>query len=122
MQCLSPAGEYNLRLGIMKELKPDMVATWQDQYVGLPIRSQSVACWLPEDVLLTRQCLNRPQVFEGHPFIVEAGVSLGGKTAQPVCTNVCAAGAPCGVCMCVRVCVCVVVGGGEGVYACVCGC
>ena len=28
IQCLSPAGEYNLRLGIMKELQPDMVATY----------------------------------------------------------------------------------------------
>lgn len=27
----------------------------------------------------------RAQVFEGHPFIVEAAVSLGGKTAKPVC-------------------------------------
>lgn len=27
-QCLSPAGEYNLRLGIIKELHPDMVATF----------------------------------------------------------------------------------------------
>lgn len=27
-QCLSPAGEYNLRLGIIKELHPDMVATY----------------------------------------------------------------------------------------------
>jgi hypothetical protein len=26
---LSPAGEYNLRLGIMKECSPDMVATYQ---------------------------------------------------------------------------------------------
>lgn len=29
LQCLSPAGEYNLRLGIMKELRPDMVATYE---------------------------------------------------------------------------------------------
>ena len=29
MQCLSPAGEYNLRLGIVKELHPDLVATYQ---------------------------------------------------------------------------------------------
>eukprot|EP00186_Timspurckia_oligopyrenoides_P001979 CAMPEP_0182449418 /NCGR_PEP_ID=MMETSP1172-20130603/34211_1 /TAXON_ID=708627 /ORGANISM="Timspurckia oligopyrenoides, Strain CCMP3278" /LENGTH=750 /DNA_ID=CAMNT_0024646689 /DNA_START=75 /DNA_END=2327 /DNA_ORIENTATION=- len=48
--CLSPAGEYNLRLGIMKELQPDMVATHAES----------------------------ADVFEGHPFIVEAGVSLGG--------------------------------------------
>lgn len=34
--CLSPAGEYNLRLGVMKELRPDMVATWQEPYV--PVR------------------------------------------------------------------------------------
>jgi DNA topoisomerase-6 subunit B len=27
--CLSPAGEYNLRPGIMKELRPDMVATYE---------------------------------------------------------------------------------------------
>lgn len=49
--CLSPAGEYNLRLGIMKELHPDLVAT----------------------------CTAAVSVFEGHPFIVEAGVALGGQ-------------------------------------------
>eukprot|EP00123_Amoebidium_parasiticum_P020221 comp45461_c0_seq1/m.47536 comp45461_c0_seq1/g.47536 ORF comp45461_c0_seq1/g.47536 comp45461_c0_seq1/m.47536 type:complete len:663 (-) comp45461_c0_seq1:37-2025(-) len=54
-ECLSPAGEYNLRLGILKELKPDMVATFQE-----PVH-----------------------VFEGHPFIVEAGVALGGKSVAP---------------------------------------
>ncbi|PWA88260.1 topoisomerase 6 subunit B [Artemisia annua] len=52
--CLSPAGEYNLRLGIIKELHPDMVATYTAS----------------------------AQVFEGHPFIVEAGVSLGGKDVK----------------------------------------
>jgi DNA topoisomerase VI subunit B len=56
--CLSPAGEYNLRLGVMKELRPEMVATWQEP----------------------------AHVFEGHPFIVEAAVSLGGKAVQPVCS------------------------------------
>lgn len=48
--CLSPAGEYNLRLGISKELKPDMVATHSEN----------------------------ADVFEGHPFIIEVGVALGG--------------------------------------------
>ncbi|KAH9618145.1 hypothetical protein KSS87_008498 [Heliosperma pusillum] len=52
--CLSPAGEYNLRLGIIKELHPDMVATHSGS----------------------------AQVFEGHPFIVEAGVSVGGKDVK----------------------------------------
>ncbi|KAG9450651.1 hypothetical protein H6P81_010616 [Aristolochia fimbriata] len=52
--CLSPAGEYNLRLGIIKELHPDMVATYSGS----------------------------PTVFEGHPFIVEAGISLGGKDVK----------------------------------------
>ena len=49
--CLSPAGEYNLRLGIIKELRPEMVATFTDD----------------------------PGVSEGHPFVVEAAVSLGGR-------------------------------------------
>eukprot|EP00954_Amorphochlora_amoebiformis_P012684 993253-Amorphochlora_amoeboformis.AAC.1 len=53
--CLSPAGEYNLRLGIMKELKPDVVATFSEKV----------------------------SVREGHPFIVEAAVSLGGSIAKP---------------------------------------
>ncbi|KAI7846328.1 hypothetical protein COHA_000165 [Chlorella ohadii] len=52
---LSPAGEYNLRLGIMKELRPEMVATHQGP-VG---------------------------VHEGHAFIVEAAVSVGGKNIKP---------------------------------------
>ncbi|KAJ7980731.1 DNA topoisomerase 6 subunit B [Quillaja saponaria] len=52
--CLSPAGEYNLRLGIIKELHLDMVATYSGS----------------------------AQVFEGHPFIVKAGVSVGGKDVK----------------------------------------
>jgi len=55
MECLGPVGEYNLRLGIIKELAPDMVATHQD-----------AGC-----------------THEGHPTIVEAGVCLGGKDAKP---------------------------------------
>ena len=53
--CLSPVGEYNLRLGIMKELRPELVATWQDAAT----------------------------VHEGHPLIIEAGVCLGGRDAKP---------------------------------------
>jgi hypothetical protein len=53
--CLSPVGEYNLRLGIMKEMHPDMVATHTEP----------------------------PNVYEGHPFIVQASVSLGGQNALP---------------------------------------
>ena len=52
--CLSPLGEYNLNLGIRKVIEPDMVATFRD----------------------------KPCAYEGHPFIVEAGVSLGGKEAK----------------------------------------
>eukprot|EP01138_Halocafeteria_seosinensis_P000049 gb/GECG01000050.1/.p1 GENE.gb/GECG01000050.1/~~gb/GECG01000050.1/.p1 ORF type:complete len:865 (+),score=155.82 gb/GECG01000050.1/:1-2595(+) len=52
--CLSPAGEYNLRLGILKELRPELLATY----------ASPVA------------------VFEGHPFIVEAGVAIGGHAAS----------------------------------------
>jgi DNA topoisomerase VI subunit B len=49
---LSPLGEYNLNLGITKVLEPDLVAT----------------------------CRDRPGNFEGHGFVVEAAVSLGGKS------------------------------------------
>jgi DNA topoisomerase VI subunit B len=52
---LSPAGEYNLRLGIAKELCPDLVATHQGEARAL----------------------------EGHAFIVEAAVSLGGSGIKP---------------------------------------
>ena len=31
--CLSPAGEYNLRLGIIKELHPDLVATHASRFL-----------------------------------------------------------------------------------------
>jgi len=49
--CLSPLGEYNLNLGIRKVLEPDVIATARD----------------------------KASAYEGHPFIVEAAVSLGGK-------------------------------------------
>lgn len=52
---LSPAGEYNLRLGIVKELAPEMVSTYQGD----------------------------AKVLEGHAFIVEAAVSLGGRELRP---------------------------------------
>ena len=52
--CLSPIGEYNLRLGIMKEYSPDLVATYEG-----PV------------------CVN-----EGHPFVVECGICVGGATSS----------------------------------------
>ena len=48
---LSPLGEYNLNLGIRKVLEPDVVATARD----------------------------KPGQYEGHSFLVEAAVSLGGS-------------------------------------------
>lgn len=53
-ECLSPAGEYNMRLGVIKELHPSMVATHTE----------------------------KAGAHEGHPFVVEAAVSLGGKTVR----------------------------------------
>ena len=53
-ECLSPAGEYNLRLGVMKELGPDWIASYA---------SPALACG-------------------GHPLIVEACVSLGGRDVK----------------------------------------
>ncbi len=29
---LSPVGEYNLRLGVMKELRPELIATYQGEW------------------------------------------------------------------------------------------
>lgn len=52
--CLSPAGEYNLNLGIRKVLEPDLIATARD----------------------------KPASYEGHPFLVEAAVSLGGPNVK----------------------------------------
>lgn len=52
---LAPAGEYNLRLGVAKELRPDLVATHQGEARAL----------------------------EGHAFVVEAAVSLGGPAIKP---------------------------------------
>ena len=52
--CLSPAGEYNMRLGVIKELHPSMIATHTE----------------------------KASAHEGHPFIVEAAASLGGKTVR----------------------------------------
>ena len=48
-------GEYNLRLGIVKELQPELVATHQGD----------------------------ARVLEGHAFIVEAAVSVGGCDIKP---------------------------------------
>lgn len=53
-ECLSPAGEYNMRLGVIKELHPSMVATHTE----------------------------KAGAHEGHPFLVETAVSLGGKTVR----------------------------------------
>jgi DNA topoisomerase VI B subunit len=52
--CLSPLGEYNLNLGIKKVIEPDIICTARD----------------------------KPGAYDGHPFIVEAAVSLGGKDAK----------------------------------------
>lgn len=48
-----------MRLGIFKEVQPDLVSTFSSQAA----------------------------VFEGHPFIIEAGVSIGGKNAKVVRSN-----------------------------------
>ena len=54
--CLSPLGEYNLNLGIRKVIEPDIVATSRD----------------------------KPSSYEGHPFIVEAAISLGGSAKEGI--------------------------------------
>lgn len=87
LQCLSPAGEYNLRLGIIKELHPDMVATYSGRLQLLAaFLNLQYFCWLlrykSESWMVGLQL--SAQVFEGHPFLVEAGVSVGGKDVKQV--------------------------------------
>jgi DNA topoisomerase-6 subunit B len=49
--CLSPLGEELLRVGIVKELKPEFVVVHQ----------------------------RRPATYAGHPFIIEVGIAYGGE-------------------------------------------
>lgn len=50
--CLSPAGEYNLRLGIQQHYQPDHLFT----------------------------STSKADAVDGHPFLVEVGVAFGGET------------------------------------------
>jgi len=52
--CLSPLGEYNLNLGVQKVIQPDVIATFRD----------------------------RPGAVDGHPFLIETAVALGGSNAK----------------------------------------
>jgi hypothetical protein len=52
--CFIAVGEYNLRLGIIKELRPNLIATYSD------VNSN-----------------NLNNHYEGHPFVIEAAVALG---------------------------------------------
>ena len=49
--CLSPLGEDLLKVGILKELKPDFIAV----------------------------CQRKPATYSGHPFIVETAIAYGGE-------------------------------------------
>ena len=52
--CLSPLGEELLKVGIMKELKPEFVAV----------------------------CQRRPATYAGHPFITEVAIAYGGEVPK----------------------------------------
>jgi DNA topoisomerase VI subunit B len=52
--CLSPLGEYNLNLGIHQVLEPEFIATTRDKV----------------------------SVYEGHPFMIEAAICLGGNNTK----------------------------------------
>ena len=78
--CLSPAGEYNLRLGVVKELRPELVATYCGAAQGLCLlrlcaRVADAACAL-------FVAAGPPGACQGHPFMVEAAVSLGGRLVK----------------------------------------
>jgi DNA topoisomerase VI subunit B len=69
LKALSLLGTYNLRLGVIKELRPDMVATCEGTYGRGAGGGVDMA---------------RCESYEGHPFVVEAAVALGGKDVKPV--------------------------------------
>ncbi|WIA42896.1 hypothetical protein OEZ86_008811 [Tetradesmus obliquus] len=71
---LSPAGEYNLRLGVMKELQPELIAT----HAG-DVRVFEGHAFVEFAVSLSGRDV---RVFEGHAFIVKAAVSLGGRDVR----------------------------------------
>ena len=88
--CLSPAGEYNMRLGVLKELRPSMVATFSDKYVSFcslsfvfPVLPLATVSFSSSHTSLghsfSSHFLYRPGSHEGHPFLVEAAISLGGS-------------------------------------------
>ncbi|XP_048228903.1 DNA topoisomerase 6 subunit B isoform X2 [Ricinus communis] len=65
--CLSPAGEYNLRLGIIKELHPDMVATYSGSAVlkflrDTPLLLKLVSVWVEK--MLSKFANRIPLLFE----------------------------------------------------------
>lgn len=57
LHCDSSRCVFAVRLGIIKEMQPLYVATFSE----------------------------KPQVLDGHPFVVEAGVSLGGSEVSGAC-------------------------------------
>lgn len=89
--CLSPAGEYNLRLGIMKELHPDVSRVGGKGALTYPFSIHCNHCSILVYIILPFSPTQKQYVatvseqaaaFEGHPFIVEAGVSLGGQAVK----------------------------------------
>ena len=95
--CLSPAGEYNLRLGIMKVRTTAIRQPLELIDVALlcPTRCHSLLHARIDRRTATRTLQPQeispdfvathsetPAVVDGHPFIVEAGVSLGGRRAK----------------------------------------
>lgn len=89
IQCLSPLGEYNLRLGVLKEVQPDMVATFQEKYALCRPFPSGVRLWMLSVIgtYCERDGNARAYVHAGHPFIVEAAVCLGGPRLKEVRNN-----------------------------------
>lgn len=74
-RCLSPAGQYNLRLGVMK------VIIAKQSKAGIPLTHQ-ISRLQELSPKFVATYTDNPSSFEGHPFIVEAAVSLGGAEVK----------------------------------------
>lgn len=64
----------------MKELRPELIATYQGE-----CKEQHVNCSVPHsfDRTFEQFAAGDVRVFEGHAFIVEAAVSIGGRDVKP---------------------------------------
>ena len=87
---LSPAGEYNLRLGVMKELQPVMVATYQGDaktHEGHAFLVEAAVCVGARDTTIETGQINVFRFANRIPLLFEGGNDVITKTANQIKWN-----------------------------------